>query len=726
MFVDIKCAKCGTEYELEEDRIPPQGLTVKCTSCGFIFKAAKPVSGAPGMHPDHKKTMLMYASPVVFPAVAVVPPAPAAPPPVWVVRTAEGAQFSFNDLASLQMLVRDNKVRETDQISRQGEGWRTIADIPEFAGFFIVKAVSTPPPPAPVQAPPAAPSMPPPAVAGPAPVAAPPPPAPVVAVDRRIENAIPRPSREPDLRVEETIPRVQAAEPGHAEAEAHFNRPLSDTDFENLDVYGRPKKPIGLIIGIAGGAVGLLIVAAIALRFLSPATFSSIFGTEPVFTKAQETEFKEAMKGIDTNEPASLAAAVEKLAKYKPDEKDEHAKIYTKAVAAMAMANMAWGEPLRDEGLDLKARLDEIMRTDPALTGPMGGEARKLNEDFIARLEDGVKRIETGRELAKSALRQNAESPEANIVYADYYRIQFASDPGALQNIKKFVEEAEKAKGAQENPYLLLVKGGAMLKAESTADDGMKIVKKALELNPKLTRAHYVLARHYLGAKKQSEAQSEIDAILREAADSPVAKVLVAAMGRIFGGAAAAAQAAGDKPESAAEPEKKEEPKEVEPQAAKEAPAEPKKEAAVEPKAAKEEKKAAKAETAEEGGGAAKAGAGYESSLRQAARLRNAGKTKQAMEFFQKAAEADPSRADPHSGLGWCYIELEKFDLAIGEFKKALTLKGVKCEALSGLGESYKYKKNRQEAINHYQRYLQECPNGPDAPVARNAINSMR
>jgi tetratricopeptide (TPR) repeat protein len=543
------------------------------------------------------------------------------------------------------------------------------------------------------------------------------------AADRRIEDAIPRPPREPDRRVEDAIPLAQAPEPGHAEAEAHFNRPLSDADFENLDVYGRPKKPVGLIAGIAGGVVVLLVAAAVALRFLSPATFSSIFGTEPVFTKAQEGEYKEALKALDTNEPASLAAAVEKLAKYKPDEKDEHAKVYTKAVAALAMANMAWGEPLRDEGLDLKARLDEIMRSDPTLEGPNGAEARKLNEDFAARLEDGVKRIETGRELAKRALKQNAESPEANIAYADYYRIQFASDPGALQNIKNFIGEAERDKGAQENPYFLLVKGGAMLKAESTAEDGMKLVKKALELNPKLTRAHYVLARYYINAKKQAEALAEVEAIRRESADSPVASILTAAIGRVFPPPAAPADE--NKPEPAAEPEKKDEPKEVVPQAAKEAATEPKKEAAVEPKAAKEEKKAAKAEAAEEAGGA-KPGAGYESNLRQATRLRNAGKTKQAMEFFQKAAEADPTRADPHSGLGWCYIELEKYDLAIGEFKKALTLKGVKCEALSGLGESYKYKKNKQEAINHYQRYLQECPNGPDAPVARNAINSLR
>ncbi|MFA6032711.1 MAG: zinc-ribbon domain-containing protein, partial [Myxococcota bacterium] len=127
--MDIRCAKCGTEYELDDAKIPQQGLTVKCTTCGFIFKALKPVEPI-------KKTMLMYSAP------------PVEPRPAWVIRKPDGTTFQFNELAALQRLVKENKVSENDEISRQGEGWRRISEIPEFAGFFIVKSITIPPAPA--------------------------------------------------------------------------------------------------------------------------------------------------------------------------------------------------------------------------------------------------------------------------------------------------------------------------------------------------------------------------------------------------------------------------------------------------------------------------------------------------------------------------------------------------------------------------------------------------
>src|SRR6185295_13778558 len=39
--MDVRCEKCGTEYELDEARLKPGGVTVKCTNCGHMFKIRK-------------------------------------------------------------------------------------------------------------------------------------------------------------------------------------------------------------------------------------------------------------------------------------------------------------------------------------------------------------------------------------------------------------------------------------------------------------------------------------------------------------------------------------------------------------------------------------------------------------------------------------------------------------------------------------------------------------
>src|SRR5882724_10593793 len=39
--MDVRCEKCQTEYELDEARLKPGGVTVKCTHCGHTFKVRK-------------------------------------------------------------------------------------------------------------------------------------------------------------------------------------------------------------------------------------------------------------------------------------------------------------------------------------------------------------------------------------------------------------------------------------------------------------------------------------------------------------------------------------------------------------------------------------------------------------------------------------------------------------------------------------------------------------
>src|SRR6185369_8909322 len=49
--MDVRCEKCGTEYELDEARLKPGGVTVKCTTCGHMFKIRKRAPTNVGMPP---------------------------------------------------------------------------------------------------------------------------------------------------------------------------------------------------------------------------------------------------------------------------------------------------------------------------------------------------------------------------------------------------------------------------------------------------------------------------------------------------------------------------------------------------------------------------------------------------------------------------------------------------------------------------------------------------
>src|SRR5512139_2599036 len=74
--MDVRCEKCQTEYELDESRLKPGGVTVKCTNCGHMFKIRK-----------RANTNVGVPTAAAAAAAAATPPAgspqtkPAAPPP---------------------------------------------------------------------------------------------------------------------------------------------------------------------------------------------------------------------------------------------------------------------------------------------------------------------------------------------------------------------------------------------------------------------------------------------------------------------------------------------------------------------------------------------------------------------------------------------------------------------------------------------------------------------
>jgi predicted Zn finger-like uncharacterized protein len=113
--MDVRCARCQTEYELDDNSVADEGTPVQCTACGNTFTVTR--------------------APVVPPPVERQgTPAPAE----WLLETTEGPAHRFRNLTSLQKWIIERKVTRDDRISRTGHAWRRLGEIIELAPFFDV------------------------------------------------------------------------------------------------------------------------------------------------------------------------------------------------------------------------------------------------------------------------------------------------------------------------------------------------------------------------------------------------------------------------------------------------------------------------------------------------------------------------------------------------------------------------------------------------------------
>lgn len=140
--MDVRCEKCQTEYELDEARLKPGGVTVKCTTCGHMFKIRKrsatqnglPITRAPGP-----------SQPPPARQAVPEPRAPTGSGPVtageerqWIIRLDNGETRTCRELATLQQWIIAGNVSRESMISRSGKTWKRLGDIPDLASFFVV------------------------------------------------------------------------------------------------------------------------------------------------------------------------------------------------------------------------------------------------------------------------------------------------------------------------------------------------------------------------------------------------------------------------------------------------------------------------------------------------------------------------------------------------------------------------------------------------------------
>ncbi len=170
--MDVRCEKCQTEYELDESRLKPTGVTVKCTHCGHMFKIRKKGStnlGNPVPNPmsvvaplprspasagslhDGARSPASAAEGARTKPSTLPPPSPgsaarsgresgqpASEPRTWLLRLENGESRSCKELATLQQWILSGIVTRESLISRNGKTWKRLGDIAELGSYFAI------------------------------------------------------------------------------------------------------------------------------------------------------------------------------------------------------------------------------------------------------------------------------------------------------------------------------------------------------------------------------------------------------------------------------------------------------------------------------------------------------------------------------------------------------------------------------------------------------------
>jgi predicted Zn finger-like uncharacterized protein len=143
--MEVSCEKCKENYEFDDTRITEAGVTVKCTTCGHVFKVKRKAPMVTmSVNPSDGQMSVSPASIAAPPAGTgtFVPSVPGATPAPkdkeWKVRQANGNLFQFRELTTLQKWIVERKVTREDEISLNGDVWKRLGNIAELASFFQV------------------------------------------------------------------------------------------------------------------------------------------------------------------------------------------------------------------------------------------------------------------------------------------------------------------------------------------------------------------------------------------------------------------------------------------------------------------------------------------------------------------------------------------------------------------------------------------------------------
>jgi tetratricopeptide (TPR) repeat protein len=119
------------------------------------------------------------------------------------------------------------------------------------------------------------------------------------------------------------------------------------------------------------------------------------------------------------------------------------------------------------------------------------------------------------------------------------------------------------------------------------------------------------------------------------------------------------------------------------------------------------------------------AGGSYDALVRQGNKLSERGRTMQAIKAFEQALKLKASGPEALTGLGYCYLDQERFAGALSQFTRALRFSPTYGEALIGMAEAYKVQGNQRKALDYYRAYVTAHPSGSKSVMAQRNVNDL-
>jgi len=687
--MDVRCEKCMTVYEFDDSKVGEQGVTVKCTQCGNLFKvkrrertaelalgavaARSPAYVPPAANVPSTQRTTVPGIPMISKQPTRTPqPTPTAQPHIepggWMIRVRSGEIYRFRELTTLQQWIVERKVTRDDEISRTGDQWKRLGGIAELASFFHIVEQAA-------------------AVAradGPQAAAA----AASAAYSRNRDDDDPAlvttapMAREPSGPIAMGNP-IADDDPAFARTNPTpkltpaGSMPVVDDDADDTllddEFAGHPRRRAGVWAGVLAALV--LVGAGGYLAAFKRDAVLGLFAHKDARASEAYRQGREYFL-LDSDDAFRNAAA----AYERGHEADDKSAL---PLAGLAETMTSWAAYLRDDahGLEMGA---------PSVTA--ASAAKTLRRDSQAHLDEAKK-------YAQDALALDSESPEVNRAMADYLRV----DGAPAAEVERYLTRATaKAPSDAESAYV----GGALAFREGNLDAAKTKLTQANTLNQAATqhtllRASYLLARIALQTGDKAGAKTLLQSVLAANANHDRARALLATFDADTAPAPVAAQTPTPPPTPAAAtaPSGK--------------PATPPSGAAASGVA--QSGAASKAEESND----------YGKLIAQGDHLSENGHAKEARKLYDRALSVRPSGLEAIMGLGYCDLDGEKFSSAVDHFKRALALSPSYGDAIIGLAEAYKLRGDRHEALTWYKQYLSSQPNGPKATMAKNNIRDL-
>ena len=451
--MEVRCDKCQARYKVDDARIGPQGLTMRCGKCQNVFKVTKaaPQQASPPPPPPDRSTM-MFAAPNLQKAAA--PPKPPEPGEEGAGRT---MMFQSGNIKVPPAAPAAKPVAKPQSTMLFGQSV-AAARKAEGAGSTMMFAAAAP-----------------------------------AAAKAKSATAITLP--------EVPVPRIDGnaptSEPQGDEAAPDDEKGALAEGADEQELRKRPgafdkAPPKGLLIGVGAGIAALIVAAAAVVAVKK-------FGRHAPSQAAVET-LASASAAADKDSLAALAEA-EGRAKDALDVAGPRS-YFPQATATLASIEVQWADALNDQAalwIDRGAKAAE-----------RGNETKKAEAETKAAdfASQAKARLRSAFDIVDPALKKDPKSPDLELAKADYFR--------ALRSSSNMNRELRKAVALKAEPArIALLQGLLAAQEEDGAEKALPKLKEALASNPQSARIHFRMALAYLQLKDDKGALKELKETLK-------------------------------------------------------------------------------------------------------------------------------------------------------------------------------------------------------------------